>query len=591
MKKRKLFLSAVSFLTLTTLLAGCGGSGGNEKISEDESGNVVLPDFPSTPGDKDSWEYLDKDAEGNVEEWTVDWYVNDSTFSWNTYGSDRVSEIIKEKTGVTIHFTSPVTDDGQKLSTLISGNKLPDLISVQCWYPQCSQLALQGYVYPLDALIEKWAPSMKAREQEDIWNYFKMGNGYCYGIPNFAYSTKYISNDEQMEPNGCLLVRKDWYEEVAKAGIDMTTPDGFIQGCEYVKTNHAGSIPFQIGPFTTDGNTSIDWLMQYFACSFEDGEGNYVERRYSENYKDMLKFLNECYKKSLIKAENLTDKAAAIKTNISRGNVFASIVTPQDYQTAFQNCYAAGIEYVPLVLHNYNGDDPVLQDISGNGYLLTMVSNNCSRPDKVIKLLDFLYSEEGQRLVAFGVEGETYEWTDETHTAIRWTDRYLSGINNKGSADAAWVGDYGLYSMTLLMNLAYINKLKPLNGMSDSDMYIYNLKRPMMPYSYNYKPVFLKHDTSDENYSDISTKNTTITTKWTEYLAKIISASDYLSTYESAVKYVKKRGLDDVVSFYSKSYQTTKQTLGVTYGWPANDPSYKSPATGPNGDASKYVTR
>ena len=591
MKKKNLFLSAVSFLTLTTLLAGCGGSGGNKKISEDESGNALLPDFPSTPGDKDSWEYLDKDAEGNVEEWTVDWYVNDSTFSWNTYGSDRVSEIIKEKTGVTIHFTSPVTDDGQKLSTLISGNKLPDLVSVQCWYPQCSQLALQGYVYPLDALIEKWAPSMKAREQEDIWNYFKMANGYCYGIPNFAYSTKYIPNDEQMEPNGCLLVRKDWYEEVTKAGIDMTTPNGFIAGCEHVKANHAGSIPFQIGPFTTDGNTSIDWLMQYFACSFEDSDGNYVERRYSDNYKDMLKFLNECYKKNLIKAENLTDKAAAIKTNISRGNVFASIVTPQDYQTAFQNCYADGIEYVPLVLHNYNGDDPVLQDISGNGYLLTMVSNNCSRPDKVIKLLDFLYSEEGQRLVAFGVEGETYEWTDNTHTAIRWTDRYLSGINNKGSADAAWVGDYGLYSMTLLMNLAYINKLKPLNGMSDSDMYIYNLKRPMMPYSYNYKPVFLKHDTSDEDYSDISTKNTTITTKWTEYLAKIISASDYLSTYENAVKYVKKRGLDDVVSFYSKSYQTTKQTLGVTYGWPANDPSYKSPTTGPNGDASKYVTR
>ena len=587
-KKKSLFLMVAITSTLFTL-AGCGDEGGG-KISTDDSGNIILPDFPETPNEKDSWEYL-KDENGNIEDWTVDWYVNDSTFSWNTYGSDRVSQVIKEKTGVTIRFTSPVTDDGQKLSTLISGNKLPDLVSIQCWYPQCSQLAQQDYVYPLDALIDKWAPSMKDREQTDIWNYFKQGDGYCYGIPNFAYSNKYISDDEQMEPNGCLLVREDWYKEVEAAGIDMTNPDGFIKGCEFIKNKYSSSIPFQIGPFTTDGNTSIDWLSQYFACSFEDKDGNYVDRRYTENYKDMLKFLNECYQKGLIKADNITDKAAQIKTKISRGNVFASIVTPQDYQVAFKNCYSNGIKYIPLVLRNYKGEAPVLQDISGNGYLLTMVSNNCKRPDKVIKLLDFLYSEEGQRLVAFGVEGETFEYVDETKTSIKWTDKYLSGVNNPGSADATWVNDYGLYQMTLLMNLAYINKLKPLNGMSDSDMYIYNLKRPMMPYSYNYKPIFLKHDTSDKNYSSIMQKNTTITTKWSEYLANMISNDDYTKVYNTAINYVEKRGLTEVINFYSKSYITTKETLGVTYGWAPNRPDYKEPVTSKNGDFSKYVTR
>ena len=184
MRKKITLLSLMSLMTLS--LVSCGG---NKTAS--------YPNFPNTPGDKDSWEYL-KDENGKVESWDLEWYVNDSSFSWNTYGNDRVSEIIKEKTGVNIKFVSPVTDDNQKLSTLISGNKLPDMISVQSWYSQCSQLANQGYLYSLDGLIERWAPSFKDKIQEDMWNYFKEGDGNTYGVPNFAYSTKYISDDEKL---------------------------------------------------------------------------------------------------------------------------------------------------------------------------------------------------------------------------------------------------------------------------------------------------------------------------------------------------------------------------------------------------------
>ena len=185
----------LSFLT-STMLSSCGLLSYFDSTSSSTNIEDIYPDLPRTPGDKDSWEYL-KNEDGTVDEWDLEWYVNDSTFAWNSYGSDRVSQIIKEKTGAKIKFTVPVTDDGQKLSTLISGNKLPDIISVQCWYNQCSQLASQGYLYPLDGLIERWAPSFNEKIQEDIWTYFKEGDGFTYGVPNFAYSTKYISNDEK----------------------------------------------------------------------------------------------------------------------------------------------------------------------------------------------------------------------------------------------------------------------------------------------------------------------------------------------------------------------------------------------------------
>ncbi len=578
MKTKKLILLLAS---VALILPGCGSKRNTE---------LVYPDYPLTPDEKDSWEYL-KDDSGHVDSWDVEWYVNDSTFAWNSYGSDRVSQVIKEKTGVSIKFTVPVTDDGQKLATMISGNKLPDIISVQCWYQQCSQLATQGYLYPLDGLIERWAPSFKDREQEDIWKYFKEGDGYNYGVPNFAYSTKYVNDTDKMEPNGCLMVREDWYAEAVKAGYPMTSPTSFINGCKFIMNKYADAIPFQLGAFTNEGNSSIDWLAQYFCSAFEDSSGNYQDIRLTERYQEMLGFLHDCAAEGIIKSANFSDKAENIRTKISRGNVFVSAVTPQDYQMAFLNLYNRNIKYVPLVLRNSDGEAPILQDISGNGYLLTMVTRNCKRPDKVIKLLDYLYSEEGQRLVAFGVEGESYKWNDE-HTQIEWTDRYVSGVNGDPD-DQAWINSLGLYQMTLLMNLAYINKYKPLNGRRDSDIYIDNMKRPMTPYSYNFKPTFLKHDTGNKNYFSISTKFNKIKTKWAEALVEIIRASNWKSEYDSRVAYARRQGLDEVNAFYAVSYQNTKTLLGVEWGYPANKPGYVEPNTArgqgaDNGDFSYW---
>lgn len=575
----------LAFLS-STMLSSCGLLSYFDSTSSSTNIEDIYPDLPLTPGDKDSWEYL-KNEDGTVDEWDLEWYVNDSTFAWNSYGSDRVSQIIKEKTGAKIKFTVPVTDDGQKLSTLISGNKLPDIISVQCWYTQCSQLANQGYLYPLDGLIERWAPSFKEKEQEDIWNYFTEGDGYCYGVPNFAYSTKYVNDTDKMEPNGCLMVREDWYKEALSAGYDMTSATSFIEGCKYIATKHNDAIPFQLDAFTTEGNDSVDWLAQYFCAPYEDKEGNYLDIRTTERYQEMLEFLNKCHKEGIIKSENYSAKSAAIRTNISRGNCFVTAVTPQDYQMAFLNAYASGVNYVPLILKNKDSQAPILQDISGNGYLLTMITRNCKNPDKAIKLLEYLYSEEGQRLVAFGVEGESYYW-NEDHTQILWSDRYVSGVNGNAE-DQAWINTLGLYNMTLLMNLAYINKYKPLNGRKSTDIYIDNMKRPLTPYSYNFKPTFLKHDTSREDYFSITTSFNKIKTKWAEALVDIIRSNNWKTDYNNAITYAKKLGLDKVITFYSESYVTTKQLLNVEYGYPQNRPDYVEPEyKGPNGDFSYW---
>ena len=543
--KKILILMLLSFI-----LVGCVRT--NDRV-------VVLPDFEATPDDgKPSYEH-------DNEEFEFTWFVNSPSFNWSTNRTDMVSKILKEKTGASIKFITPITDDNQLLGTMISGNKLPDVVSIQSWYSQPSQLASQGYVYPLDDLINKWAPSFKKIIQKDVWNWFKQGDGKTYGIPNFAYSSDYLEENEKLEPNGAILVREDWYEEVTEQGINMSTKDGFKEGCEYIQNKYSKSIQVQLDNFNQDGNNSINWLSQYFAVPFELEDGSYNYKIADERYLEVLDFVNDLTTQGYVKQANYSDNKSKILNNLASGNVFVSMVTPQDYQTAFMSNFNSNIKYVPLVLRNDNGDDPVLQDIRGMGYLFSMITTNAKRPDKIIKVFEYLYSEEGQRLVAFGEEGVTWEWEDETKTSIKWTDFYLDKFNKNDT------GQFGLYQMTLLMNLAYINPLKPENGKKEVDRYIENLKKPLKQYSYNYNPTFLKLDVESKDYNDYIRYEARITGAWSEGLPNILRSTTkekMKAEYNAVMKELKSKKLDFIIQFEGRSYLLAKELLGIEKGWP-----------------------
>jgi putative aldouronate transport system substrate-binding protein len=61
---------------------------------------------------------------------------------------------------------------------------------------------------------------------------------------------------------------------------------------------------------------------------------------------------------------------------------------------------------------NENGDDHVLPTNTASGWTVTLISKNCKHPDKAIKFMDFMISEQGQKLVYLGVEGITYDVID-----------------------------------------------------------------------------------------------------------------------------------------------------------------------------------
>lgn len=574
MKKGQKLVTLALATIMASSFAACGGGSERDEAWLNQFEKV-------TDATRPSWEY-------DTADYDVSWFIDASWMQWPTNGADLVSRTIYEKTGCKIEFRTATDEESTELSTLVSSGDLPDVVTVKASSLYASQLPSQDFVWSMDTLMEKFAPSMIDRyrvQQKDVYDWFKQ-DGEFYGIPNLSYSDYYVG-DTKLSPNGAILVREDWYKEAAQAGYDMTTKESFLAGCDYITKKYPNAIGVQLDPFTPTGNLSATWLSQYFAVPFEKTDGTYNYQILDEKYKEVITFLNTLASKGYINSANFTANTAAVGNNISSGKVFVSMATPQNYNNNFVAARAsAKVEYIPLVLKNDAGDAPILQDLRGKGYMLSFITKDCERPDKVIKLFDYMTSEEGQLLINFGVEGLTFNW-DEKHEKVVWTEQYITNYENNSLAQ------YGFGYCNALLNQSFYDKVAPISTQcrTEASTYIEDLKAPLQPYSYDYTASFLLPDTSATDYFDFIEMQNQVNQIWGMYFPQMIMASnntDALALYDNAVQAMKNNGLDFVVSFMAQSYQRAKTAVGVEHAWPAYQAGYQAPVTGANGDFSCY---
>ena len=341
---QKIVLLVCLICLLSNVFIGCGG-GGKKALN--------YPDYPTANSDVESWEQWEDYDPSQIE---IDWYVDYSSFAWAGAESSIVSNLIKEKTGITINFMTPVNDDGQQLNTLIAGNKLPDVITILANGAERVQLAEEEYVYPINELSKRWAPRLMDRIDGDITKYFNASNNMLYGIPSHFYTTKdvesYSAQGNELLSNGAIVARKDYLDayiaykkgqDANWSDVEATTPNGFIEMCKWVKSNYnlqANNPTVCLAPFettnTTTGNKAINCLMEYFNVAPEDKNGNFVYQYADERFLEMGKFLNSLYSEKLIIDSNFTTSTGQVGSYIQNGLPFVCILSPQDYAANFK---------------------------------------------------------------------------------------------------------------------------------------------------------------------------------------------------------------------------------------------------------------
>lgn len=604
--KRKIFVatSIAAVLFSSIVMSACK----NEMF---EFGGYTYPDYPLASEDDtiDSWTQREED-----EIVTVDWFVDSTSYYLPKDNTIVTNEILK-KTGVKINFRKATTSDGTELTTMIAGNDLPDILSVTSGM---YNLIKDESIYPINGLAERWAPSLNRRLAEDpeMRNTYMQSDGNLYFLMNNFYSTEQLANYAQLDgymlPNDGIVVRKDYlnaYITYKKADdgswtdADMANPDGIYDFLMWVKseyglsnTNHS----VLLSAFDSSeefASRGLRVLMEYFGCAQEDSQGNYVYPQSSANFEDMMIWLNRLYQSNLLTDGCLGATQSQINTYIQNGEpimYMGKMITPSGNFRNWELNNPAGEDaaYVPIIFSNNNGQVPQLS-FHSSGELATMVTKNCERPDRVIKLLDYLYSEEGQRLIYYGIDtaedsdNGTFYYTKQPGTTVtlangkEYTYKYgqIEYTEELQKALKVNVENYGIYFCMFICNPMYMYLTSTTGGQFNNyrDYVKWNSRAALIPYTYNYRGFDFVLDSSDSRYKKGLTAAGNMMAKWYKKYTGIIaaaSAEDVKAQIKNVLAWCESsEKLSEYIAYKNDCFRAHKAKLGMAYAYPPNDPT------------------
>lgn len=388
---KRFWTAALATLLVFALLAGCGQSGTVGTQTTQDSSSVK----PATT--------VDAPKEASQNPVTLSIFIDHTWFWVDSFGGRPVDDEITKRTGVKLNVTK--ASDNNQLPVMIASGDYTDLIYTQRLW---DQVANQTVSYDWNTLIQKYAPNMRVSKTE-IGN-ATQSDGKFYTIYN-AYSPP---EDWKAEPRmipspgtATLHVRADIMEKLGNPKLENL--DDFAKILQMVKDKFPKMDPLVLGP-EGYGQGYFNIMFGIPAGStrvYEDGDKiKYIVN--ASQYKESLKYLNSLYRKGFIKPETLIYKIEQYNQKIGSGDAFAFARSVSESSVANTSFAKAGINAKATVVTNVLSDKAVMVNDS-IGWSGTFITKKCKTPDRAIQFIQFMRSEEGEKLAVFGIEGVHYK--------------------------------------------------------------------------------------------------------------------------------------------------------------------------------------
>lgn len=396
-RKKLLRVGVTLLLTLSVVLAGCGGGNskeaGNGKTSGSNSEKVEVS--PSNPLE-------------------ISVFLNEA--GQQPTADNKIYKRIKDELGVTFKFEFLAGDKDQKLGVMIAGSDYPDIISAD------QKLTGAGAVIPLEDLIEKYGPNLK-KHYAAYWNQMKDPNdGHIYYLPNYGAFNGETAGTYYNGPAFYLQkavlkefgyptpkTLEEYFDLIKKYKEKYPTIDGKPTiGFEILnydwKTWGLFNPPQHLIGHPNDGGVVV-----------KDGKAEiFANKDYAKRY---YKVLNEINQQGLLDRETFTQNYDQWLAKLSNGNVLGLFDQRWNFQKAedslttqkkIERTYVALPLTYDSTIKDYYRDRTVLN--LNNGFGITV---NAKNPERIIMALDKLLDEKWQKLLTWGVEGEDYYVTDK----------------------------------------------------------------------------------------------------------------------------------------------------------------------------------
>lgn len=359
--------------------------------------------------------------------------------------------------------TVNATDNYDNVINLnISGGDWPDLISWN-WsnYSGGIEAAIE------DGLVEAFT---LAELKEKVPNYYNLiaGNEYINRAMTLTDGTVatfcYVEESTKRAAYSGYAIRKDWLDRLGlEVPTNMAELHDVLVAFKEQDANGNGD-PSDELPMSDRSSLNLmrelsaAWGLVYNAPQLDPvtGEVTYwTEVNDGQNFRDFVMTMRQWYAEGLIDPQFTSNTQTEINSYVTsdkQGFYHTNTNRYPGYYTLLHDTVASyadpdSVVLLPLERFGYEytaeGQEPKHYTTAMNtlnwvasqeGNVITSAARKAGKVDKILEVINYMYSEEGTTLISWGVEGVSFKY-DENHNKV-WLDTVLNTTDGSLSSNA-----------------------------------------------------------------------------------------------------------------------------------------------------------
>ena len=358
--------------------------------------------------------------------------------------NDPIKKAIEQAVNITLEYDTGIEGYDDRLSTELAVGMAPDLFPTWGEATKIRQFAEEEAVYDIAAIInaepERYPILYKIINTDE----YKMYNKMYTGDENKAYAIYSFSARAYPSFAGVPAYNTAILEEVNEGKVPATVDEFVAFTQKAVEAGYSGWWPYNAkltnwaeidGTIARPQGTSLrtpatyDWMWTGFVPDDESKIGTDEEHwtlmTVSDESKEVMKILAEMYANDGIHngVGTLVDEDDGYAA--FNNKTLASYGYSYGYYTQFKKLYDSWMKAHPddgsladltlgTALTDNDGNWMRVYDVPSYVGAHYFIPTSCAYPDRVLDLVEFLASEEGQNLLFRGIEGLTYTMDGDT---------------------------------------------------------------------------------------------------------------------------------------------------------------------------------
>lgn len=402
--------SIVLILAMILIATACTSNNGNGNIAANNTskdGGTSTPSTDTTTPKEDDKKLSGSLISKELKTLTLHMHVG------NRWAFDDDLPVFREAqrmTNIELKGTASksATDSAEVFNIMMASGDMPDIVHYEK-KAVYDKFGMEGAFTPLNDLIDQYAPNIKAflEKRPDARKYMTAPDGNIYFV-NFI-------------PDGntslVWLIRQDWLDKLKLE--QPKTVDDFYNVLVAFKTqdpNENGKTD-EVPLFTRHKINGVrDYLVLWNARRHTYLDNDKIKfGPLEDNYETAVQNIRKWYSEGLFDQEAFTRGTASREFFLASDTGGAShdwLGSSAGYNDTLKD-KVPGINYVtmapPAGPDGVHREEAKCASVSEFGWGISSTSKN---KELAIKYFDFWFSEEGARLMNYGIEGEHYDMVD-----------------------------------------------------------------------------------------------------------------------------------------------------------------------------------